>query len=881
MKQLLGQARGGHRFYWAAIMLFVFAPLLCAQSRVTPLDECYGEPAPIGRAELEQSVRTHPSVAAYDALGSLYAQEKQITCAEAAFRAALSIDANSTEARYNLALALRLERKLDEAQSDLRALLTAHPKFALGFEALGEICADEKDYDCAARNFQAALHLNERLTTSSEGLVQINLLEGRPQAAVYWATRALAQNPPNPPAYRLRLNLGIAQGQVRDYASAEKTLQDLTISFPNAVDPHVNLGIIEVHLQKYSAAIDQFRRVLKLDGSRNEVRLSLAQADLLANHVEDALPMALEYSRHSPLDAEGFSTIARAYKALDDCPHAIPEFRRSLAIRPDDYDTLFGLGTCLLRTGNAGEALATFRAAERSDAEKPSVHYQIFRLLVKANSPTSQAAAQAELAEFKRLNQMEDQNAKLQVTGAEANARLEHDDPQKAAELYRAVLDRHPNDAKNHYNLSLALARLNDRRGEMAELRAAIALDPKMVKAHEGLGVCEEEQGSLKLAAREFQTVLQYDPASIDAKTNLGVVYGKAGQLNLAENLLREVVKEAPDSIAAQLNLGLVLSSEKRWQDALVALQAAARLEPNNSQTLTLLGMVYGKMHDSPHSIAYLKEALSLSPGSASAHLNLGIALADGFDLQAASEQFAEAEKLDPNAAIVHYNAGRVAFDLGNQAKARLELEKACVLQKDYPGALQLLGQVEDHGNQFDSAISHLRLVTVLQPQNTDAAYLLGRALLDAGRKPEAIATWQHAIQMSPNDTRLLWVLAHELPTSDSRKSAYLAKLQAVQGSERAVDSAKTLADLAITAAADHEWAQAVSRMSKAIQACQQCRIAASLQQNLGLIYASFGNLRQAEQALRRSVEIDPDIPRGKQELALVEKLLTHPAAHR
>lgn len=879
MRRLLRQVGDRYLLYWAALVLLVFATHLRAQARITSPNTCERALSLSTQgAELERSVKVRPTVAAYDALGSLFAQEKQLACAVAAFRSALSIDGESREARYNLALALRLERKPDEAQSELQTLVAADPKFALAYEAMGEIAADQKNYDSAVKNFHAALSLDGRLTTASEGMVQASLLQGRPQAAAYWATRALALAPPNPAAYRLRLNLGIAQGQSGDYAAAERTLRELVASFPNKVDPHVNLGIIEVHLQKYSAGISEFSEALGLDGSRNEIRLSLAQVDLLANHPDNALRVAAEYNRYSPRDAEGLSTLARAYQALNDCSHAIPEFRRSLAIRPGDYDTLFGLGSCLMRTGNAAEALPTFRSAELADATKPSVHYEIFRLLMKDTSPGSESAARAELAEFKRLDQKENQNAKLQVMGAEANARFEQDDPQKAAELYRTILESHPNDAKNHYNYSLALARLNDREGEIRELRTAISLDPQMTKAHERLGVCEEEQGHLELAAKEFQTVLQDDPASTDAKTNLGVVYGKAGQLAFAEKILREVASEAPDSVAAQLNLGLVLSSEKRWQDALIPLQAAATLEPNNPQPLTLLGIVFGKMGDSENSITYLKRALKLAPESAGAHLNLGIALADGFDLVGAGEQFAEAERLAPTASIVHYNAGRVAFDLGDQAKARLELEQACSLQRDYPEALQLLGQLEIQGKQFDSAITHLSRVTVLQPQNSDAAYLLGRAFADSGRKGEAITEWQHALQMSSDDTRLLWVLAHELPASDSRRSAYLAKVQAIQGSERAADSAKTLANLGITAAADHEWTEAVTRMSEAIHACQQCGIAASLQQNLGLIYAHYGNLRQAERALKRSVEIDPNIPLGKEELAMVEKLMTHPA---
>ena len=865
------------RLCWPPLIWLAFAPFLSAQSH----GDCdSGIPQSPRAAELQRSLHAHPSVAAYDALGSLYAHNQRGYCAESAFRAALRLEPGSAEARYDLALALRLERKASEAKVELQALLQAHPEFALARVALGQISAEEENYDEATRNFEAALRLDQRLTAASEGLVQASLASRRPEAAAYWAERALTYNPPEPVAYRLRLNLGIAQGQAGDYDNAEKNLTALVASFPDKVDPHVNLGIIKVHLQLYTAAIKEFSRALQLDGGRNEVRLALAQADLLANRPQDALSVALAYNSHAPRDAEGRSTLGRAYLALNECAEAIPEFRRSLDVRSSDYETLFDLGTCQIRTGATVDALASFRRAEHTQPSNPAVHYQIFRLLNADKSQDSLREAQSELAEFKRLSQKEDQNAKVQVMGLEANGILDKGDPAKAAELYRKVLQANPKDASNHFNLSLALARLNDSEGEIRELHTAIALDPKMSKAHNRLGLCEEEQGHLRGAAKEFETVLEDEPASTEAKINLATVYGKAGQLTRAESLLREVINEHPDSLPGQLNLGLVLSSEKRWQDALVPLQAAAELEPKNPQPLTLLGIIYGKMGDSPQSIEYLRKALDLAPDSASAHLNLGIALADGLDLHAASQEFAAAEKLAPNNASVHYNAGRLAFDQGDETKARTELQQACALQNDYPGALQLLGQLELHNGQVDAAVEHLSRVTALQPQNADAAYLLGRAFADEERKQQAISEWQRGLRLSSDDPRLLWALAHELPTSDPHRAEYLAKLKLIKGSERNTDLAKTLANLGIIAAGNHEWTDAVAKMSEAIETCNHCAIEASLQQNLGLIYAQRGQLREAEEALKRSVQIDPSIPRGKEELAVVEKLQAHPSMH-
>lgn len=872
---------GRMRIAWGlCFLVFCSVAVRAGAAAATPESECRSALSGPQAEGLLRSVAAHPTAPGYDALGSLYANAHRSECAISAFQSALKIDPGSREAKYDLALALRLDGKLEQAEAELGDLVRADPDFAMGHEARAEMLAEEKRYAQAREEFETALRLDNRLSAASIGLVQLCLSQNEPQAAAYWATQALALNPDAEPAYSLKLQLGIAQGEAGKFDDAEKTLQALAEQYPERADPHLNLAIVDVHLQLYSEAIGEFSKVLELDPGNDVARLALAQADLLANRPDDALKYALEYTGRVETNPEGFSALARAYRALNRCTDAEAAYKKDLALRAGSYDDLFGLGMCELETGEKEKALENFRAAERVDATKPEVHYQIFRLLVTDKSEGGQTEAQRELATFKQLTAQDQESARDQLLGSEANASFDQGSPQKAAELYRSVLEANPRDANTHYNLSLALAQMGDREGELKELQAAIALDPSMTKAYNRLGLYEMQEGRSAEAVKDFQTVIDRDPASSDAKINLATVYGQTGRTADAESLLREVTEAAPDSYAAQLNLGLVLAGEGKWHEALIPLQAAARLQPANPRPLSLVGIIYGKMGDSAQSISYLKEALALSPDSAEAHLNLGIALADGYDLPGAAQQFAMAEKLAPTAAIVHYNVGRVAFDQGDQAKARAELEQATKLEPNYPGALQLLAQIDLHENQAASAVRRLREVLLLQPHNGDAEYLLGRALADLGRREEAVTEWEQALNDSRGDPRIYWALAHELPATDPRRGEYMARLKAAQGGQQNADRAKTMANIGIADAAAHEWAEAVEKMQQAIQICGSCPVEASLEQNLGLIYAEEGELRKAEQALSRSVAIDATTPDAAQELATVRNLEKQTGAH-
>jgi tetratricopeptide (TPR) repeat protein len=68
-------------------------------------------PACQGPAELEQALQSHPSAGAYDALGAYFGRQQKLSCAISAFESALRLEPNSWEARFNLSLALRANKR--------------------------------------------------------------------------------------------------------------------------------------------------------------------------------------------------------------------------------------------------------------------------------------------------------------------------------------------------------------------------------------------------------------------------------------------------------------------------------------------------------------------------------------------------------------------------------------------------------------------------------------------------------------------------------------------------------------------------------------------------------------------------------------------------
>src|SRR5689334_5514780 len=107
-----------------------------------------------GPAELEKVLATHPSADAYDALGAYFGQRQQLSCASAAFEAAVRQDPNSWEARFNLALALLQKHEAARAARELRVAVRVKPNDPLGHIALGEALGELGQNEAAIGEFK-------------------------------------------------------------------------------------------------------------------------------------------------------------------------------------------------------------------------------------------------------------------------------------------------------------------------------------------------------------------------------------------------------------------------------------------------------------------------------------------------------------------------------------------------------------------------------------------------------------------------------------------------------------------------------------------------------------------------------------------------------
>jgi predicted CXXCH cytochrome family protein len=144
----------------------------------------------------------------------------------------------------------------------------------------------------------------------------------------------------------------------------------------------------------------------------------------------------------------------------------------------------------------------------------------------------------------------------------------------RAAEVLKRGLAAGLSDPLLWYQLGLAA-------DDASAFAKALALDPGMAEAHEGLGGLLAGSGDLARAESEFRDALRIEPDMPAAQSDLGHALAARGALPEAAWYFERAVRRSPNDADARVNFAATLTGLNRPDDALREIQAALKLRPD------------------------------------------------------------------------------------------------------------------------------------------------------------------------------------------------------------------------------------------------------------------------------------------------------------
>ena len=132
-----------------------------------------------GPSDLEQTVASNPSAAAFNELGTYFAGVRQYPCAISAFESAIRLAPSMWEGPYNLGLALLSSGDSRRAAQELETASRLKPSDARILLPLGVALSNLGQQEAAADVFKTILKQDAQSVPALDGLTKALIAEGR------------------------------------------------------------------------------------------------------------------------------------------------------------------------------------------------------------------------------------------------------------------------------------------------------------------------------------------------------------------------------------------------------------------------------------------------------------------------------------------------------------------------------------------------------------------------------------------------------------------------------------------------------------------------------------------------------------------------------
>jgi len=366
---------------------------------------------------------------------------------------------------------------------------------------------------------------------------------------------------------------------------------------------------------------------------------------------------------------------------------------------------------------------------------------------------------------------------------------------QQRAELYTTQIFSRPTFTDRGQLRTLALA----------DLERAVKLSPELAEAHYLIARLQALGGDLKRAREALDAAVRLSESDPALRAKALLLRANLVKDNTARQAdYDEAVKLAPHNLDVLRSRGLFHLSQEKFDKALADFDAALELNRVNAETHEARGLVLMMMKKLDEAKESFDQAIGINPRMVMAYVHRARIHLFQKRTDAALEDLDRVLKIAPRSLAALLLRSRVHFQAGNVKQALADAEQALRVQPESPEGLQLhaalaagtgkLGQAIDDLEQLKKAAPTsvevlMRLGTFYvadkQPQKAienfdavisqDAKNIIayrGRAdaHLSLGKQSEAIADYETALKLDPQDRHILNNLAWVLATSPNDK---------------------------------------------------------------------------------------------------------------
>jgi tetratricopeptide (TPR) repeat protein len=736
--------------------------------------------------------------------------------------------------------ALLREGRVADAKKKIQEELQQNPANAEGYDLLGVVCVNDKDYPGALEAFQQALKLepNSARTRNSIG------------------------------------NVYVAQGKLD---LAEQEFRSVLRLAPANRDANYNLGLVLLAEGSPAKAILHFQRVRP---ANLETRFNLTRAYLQAGRTAEGLKSATELSSENKDNVQLHFTLGVLLASEKQYRAAQLELEKANALQPETLEILYNLGQAYLRTGEYAKAELALNRALKLKPDSPDTLY----LLAQVDADQNKSVDALDL--LVRAHKLAPQNT--DVIFLLARVSMTQNYFEDAIPLLESGLQIAPKRADLHAALGESYFMSGKTEKAIEEFKVLIALDPSAA-SYAFMGLSYRHLGRFDEAKKYFQEGLKLDRRNASCLFNMGYIEERQGNHAAAETFFQEALKSNPDFSEALLELANLRIANKKFEDAAELLRRYVKVSRDPASGYYKLAMVERSLHQTEAAQRDLNVFQTLSKNSSTGpypyqhlfdYLDNRATLSAHERTQLDLTQLTEQIQKHPDQPQDLYLLAETYLKLGRAEDARKAIAQLDQLSANDYRTQTGVGVLLARYRLYDEAIQHFQSAARANPDSDDVKFdladayfrkalyspaleaaaqvsvagqqddaylaLLGDIQAHLGDTARATEIFRDAIKRNPdNDQYYLSLTLVQLRSNDVRGASQTLQ----QGMARIPSSGKILWGLGLISVLEGNTAQAAERLERAVELLPEW---AGSYSTLGVFYYQTGQIEKAREVLNR-----------------------------
>jgi Flp pilus assembly protein TadD len=321
------------------------------------------------------------------------------------------------------------------------------------------------------------------------------------------------------------------------------------------------------------------------DSPAQPVKLTEAENAIEKGDYAAAEPLLRKVVEEDPTNYVAWFDLGFVENALEKLDDSIAAYRKSVAAKPDVFESNLNLGLQLAKTGQADAEKYLLAATNLKPTSHPAEGR--YRAWISLAQTIAKSKPEEALADYEHAATLQPREAEPHLLAGRV---LEQENKFAEAEQeYKQALalDARSSDAVT----GLANIYMRGRRFPEAEeyLRKMLAAHADLAAVHIQLGRVLAAEGKTDAAIDELEAGTKLAPGDDAAQRDLAELYATAGKNDLAEAAYRGLLIAHPSEAELHRRLGQALLRQKKFPEAQQEFLTTVKLKPD-------LGEAYGDL---------------------------------------------------------------------------------------------------------------------------------------------------------------------------------------------------------------------------------------------------------------------------------------------